>query len=77
MATDINSGSTVRMAIERERLLGQVDENLVDHPSIKLVKRKLDANYQIPIGYDGITSGLEIPNGIELIIPQGSKLTSL
>jgi hypothetical protein len=72
-----DGGSTVRSTIERERLLGNLDDSLKDHPSIKLIKKTLDSNYQLPIGYNGITAGLEVPNGIDLTIPTGSKLVSL
>jgi len=71
------SGSTVRSTIERERSLFLKDSELKDHPNIKLVKKILESDFQLPIGYNGITAGLEVKSGVNLTIPTGSTLASL
>lgn len=75
MAT--KQGSTIRTTIERERVLLQDDNKLMNHPNVKLFKQILTEDFQLPIGYNGLTVGLEVPNGVNLTIPGNSKLVSL
>jgi len=72
-----SGGSSVRNVIERERSLYYKDDQIKDHPNIKLVKKTLEKSFQLPIGYNGVTVGLEIKEGVDLVIPVGSKLSSL
>jgi len=70
--------SKVRYTIERIRSLGVEEETtLKENDSIKLVKQKLTEDYQIPVGYNGISAGLEVKAGVNVVIPEGSKLVVL
>jgi hypothetical protein len=69
--------SRVRSKIEVIRDVFSNTSPIVSNPSIKLVEQELKRDYVLPSGYNGITVGLKVPPGVDLVVPNDATLVSL
>lgn len=70
--------SKIRAKIEKYRkCYCKPQPEYEDDPSIKLFKKEIDHNFNIPVGYNGLAVGLTIAPSSTVTVSSNSKLVVL